>query len=269
MEKIYFWKYLINDKYEISTAETRVEIHSVINSEDFKKLGIFHLTKFFINSYDIFQIPEDIDSKIEELLQNFSIGELKRELLIYGCSLQSQFAENYNILKDDLLEDFDLEYKEFKKLLAVLRSYLFADNLKNLPTITFKTFSEGNVNIKNFFVIKDIYEAICEGFDLKKENFEERSRNLLEMTNRIKVEKYSEKVKVDFIRCLYDFLTSLGFENVNALKFIGVFFKLFQIQLNNNEDELEIYDNLEDNLKSIDLKNLTHYIKRPPNFSYY
>jgi len=262
MDRIYNWKNFSNNQYEVY-LEGDLKLFEMPNHELIDS-NVYPLCKSFLNSYKGFEMPSQMELKLDELFEKFNLIEEKSTFLALGCSLQQNFSDNYQIEKDDLLTDFDLEFKDFKNLLDVLEKYLFAENLKNLPEVTFRTIREGNIQIKNFFVKWDIYEALCNGFDLTKENFQVRSQELLDMTNNIIVDRYPEKVKVDFIQGIFRYLSQKEFTRANALRFIGVFFKFFQIEINNKEEEFLIFDSLEDNIKSINIKNLYHYITRPP-----
>ncbi len=270
MGRLYQWKNFSNDKFvDIVLEETDLNVHAVSNEININAT-ILPLCNSFLKKYNSFQIPVDIESKLDELFLKFDLNEFKPQILIIGCALQYSYSNNFGITQTELQKDFDSNFKDFKEFLKILKGYLFSENLKRLPDVSFKTLTNGTTNIKNFFVKWDIYDALCCSFDLTKENFEERSQVLLKMTNKVIFDKYPEKVKVDFIQNIFKYLVDNEIlKRVDALRFIGVFFKLFQVKINNNESELEIYDTLEDNINSIDSKNLNHYITRPPKLFHY
>lgn len=270
MGRVYHWRNFTDNKYiDLVDEETEINIHTISDEINFDA-NFLPLCNYFLKKYNSFQIPKDIESKLDELFLKYNIINLKPNMLLIGCALQYSYSINFGITKDELLEDFDSTSKDFKELLKTLKEYLFSENLKRLPDVSFKTLTNGTINIKNFFVKWDIYDALCDSFDLTKENFEERSQDLLKMTNKVILDKYPEKVKVDFIQNIFKYLVENKIlKRADTLIFIGVFFKLFQVKVNNNESELEIYDTLEDNINSIDPKNLNHYITRPPKLFHY
>ncbi|UGU14258.1 hypothetical protein LS482_11090 [Sinomicrobium kalidii] len=271
MDRLYHWRNFVNNKYvALEGNDSSINLHTIPHEVNSGTI-IYPLCKTFLKTYKTFQIPTHIEEKLDELLERFNTPHLKSPLLIFGCALQESYSDNFDIPKDDLLKDFDVESKDFKTLLGILRNYLFAENRKHLPDVSFKTFTEGTTTIKNFFVKHDIYDALCHSFNLKKENFEERSQELLAMTNQIMVDKYPEKVKVDFIQALFNYIgTETELTKSDILKLIGVFFTLFQVKVSNSKDtEFYIHNYLEDNIKSVDLKNLNHYITRPPILFHY
>lgn len=168
-----------------------------------------------------------------------------------------------------MLNDFNNQYLEFRELLEKLQTYLFNDNKNNLPDISFKPFTEPTITLKNFFVKLDIYDALCKGFGLTKENFEQRSNELLE-PNKLKIDKFAEKVKFDFFHILYEYLIQeKELKRADALKFIGNYFLFFQIRIKKDSTEIELYQDINDNLEDSDIKNLNHYLTRPPKFHHF
>lgn len=269
MDRVYNWKNFVDNRYEdFSGEDSDLKLHELSGTEsmDFE---LYSLCKSFIVSYDGLKIPTQIEVKLDELLLKFNLFEQKASFLVIGCALQYNYSNNFEIEIDDLLKDFDSDFKDFKSLLKILEMYLFANNLKHLPEVSFKTFNEGSFNVKNFFVKWRMYGALCDGFGLTKENYEKRSHELLNMTNRAIVDKYPEKVKVDFIKGIYKYLIEGEFKRANALRFIGVFFKFFQVEINNKGTEFYIYDSLEDNVKSININNLYFYITRERKLFHY
>lgn len=268
MDRVYNWKNFVDNRYEdFSGEDSDLKLHELSGTESMDS-ELYSLCKSFIVSYDGLKIPTQIEVKLDELLLEFDLAEQKSSFLVIGCALQLSFSDSFEIEVGGLMKDFDSEFKDFKELLKVLKMYLFADNLKQLPDVTFKTLKEGNFYVKNFFVKWDIYFALCSGFGLNKENFETRSQELLNMTNKSIVDRYPEKVKVDFIQSIFNYLSEKSFNRADALRFIGVFFKFFQIEVNKAKEFL-IYDSLELNISSIDIKNLYHYISRPPKLFHY
>jgi len=266
--RIYNWRSFTSNKYE-EVLGISASLHEVVN--DFPDNSISYLlSKNFIAEYKYFQIPSTIEVLLDELFLFYNLTEQKSQLIKVGISMQMNYSDNYSLVKDDLLEDFDIEYKDFRKLLEVLKDYLFSENLKRLPEISFKPITKKTTSIKNFFVKWDIYQVLCNGFDLTKDNFEKRSQELLNKTNRVIVNNYSEKVKVDFIQGIYNHLkNSTELSRADILRFIGVFFRLFQVKINNKDSYFEIYNSLRANIESVDLKNLNHYLTRPPKLYHY
>lgn len=251
MDRIYHWKNFVENSFaEVEESINTISKYSIPTNFD-QEFTIYPLCSFFIKSYDSFHIPNTIEEKLNELLEKFDTTELNPELLILGCALQHSYSENYEIVNEDdeLLKEFDESKKEFKKLLKVLNNYLNSNDYKDLPNITFRPLIGEAKQIKNSFVKWDIYDAICNGFDLNKRNFEARSKELLAMNNQVQVKKYCEKVKVDFINGLYNYIDiKAELKRADKLRFVGVFLKLFQVKINNSsDDEFELYESLEDN----------------------
>lgn len=268
--ELYHWKYFTNNKFEVSS-----DLDSTINNYNISydvilDTPFYEFCKSFTIGYTSFEIPSGIESKLDELLVKYNQEDLKPLLLITGIALQKAYSDNFEFdKKDDLLNDFNNQYLEFRELLEKLQTYLFNDNKNNLPDISFKPFTEPTITLKNFFVKLDIYDALCKGFGLTKENFEQRSNELLE-PNKLKIDKFAEKVKFDFFHILYEYLIQeKELKRADALKFIGNYFLFFQIRIKKDSTEIELYQDINDNLEDSDIKNLNHYLTRPPKFHHF
>lgn len=270
--KVYNWRKFTNNKFmSLVGSEENVNEYNLAE-QIVPESPFYEFSKVFITEYRSFRMPSNIESKLDELLAIHNLSDLKRVFLITGVSLQKQYLDDFDVNKDDLLNDFDVQYKELQELLVVLKNYLFADkyDLNSSPNITFKPLTSKTVTIKNFFVKIDIYETLCLGYSLTKENFEERSKEIMEATNRLKVDRYSEKVKFDFFHILYKYLTEeRSLQRADALRFIGNYFLFFQIRIKSTSTEIELYEDIKDNLEDSDIKNLNHYLTRLPKLYHF
>jgi hypothetical protein len=198
------------------------------------------------------------------LLAEYNLGD-KEQLLTLGCSLQELYSNNYNAHYDDLSKDFDAYHEEYVYLLEALEKYLFAPNKAPLDSIAFKMKSQHpSVFIKNFFVLDDVYKAVCIGLDITVDNFETRKKELIGVPNKVKFFRYDSQIKKDFIKRFYEFVEPIVGSESTSLKVVGTFLHVFEIPSNNKEFDgyIELYEDLNEQLKSIDIKNLRHALTR-------
>lgn len=240
-------------EYDVTT---RIELSTELN----------HLTSPFNKSFSLAVIPIEMDSLLEELLREFNLLIYKPQFLIIGFSLQKIYSDNFNIQKDNLSSDFENENEDYLKLLDILREYLFAQDKNHLHSISFKYNTGITQPIKNFFAVDTIYEAMCIGLDINKENFDERKIDLLSKCNNYKVEKYPEKIKTEFIQAIYNYIKPSFDTDNTSLRFIGCFLNIFQVPSNNKEHEINNNQSIAEMLSSLALTNLRHYINRPPSY---
>jgi len=226
------------------------------------------IVKPFFAHYKTAQIPPFNKRLLIDLLALNSLDISLDEFITIGCALQSQWNDGLRMYEDDdLLNDFDLEKENYKSFLDILEKFLFAENHKDLHSVSFKFNSTGTIKVNNFFVLRDLYESICLGYDINKDNFQERKVEILSMANQVKLPKLAEKIKTDYAKALYCVLESKFSKDADILRFIGVFFHVFQVPTNNNAQTREIlFDDISSTLGSIDIKNLRHYIVGRPSF---
>ncbi len=213
-------------------------------------------------NYTQFSLPKNIFRLLTELLEECELSEYLfdfTKVLAISQKLYYQKAEHLE-KSDKLSEDFLNLTKDLSELFEGLKQFLFSDNKSYLKSVYFKN-KTNSYSIGNFFVISDIYSSIIDYYGFTQENFEERKAELLDAEDVSHLINDSELFKTKLIKYLFNVLLDKEFKKSQALRFIGVFLHLSQIQSNNNQ-ELLIYQNLSDNLKSIDLKNLNHYIVR-------
>lgn len=260
---IYYWKEFVNAEYRDIELIQQSEIPNL----EFRAINEnIDLSGFsFSKPIKTISLPQQIKNKFEQLFCKYQISEFSNQLISFGAVLQSTYINNIHDTDDPLLRDFDLESKELEKLLDCLENFIFEKNRKDLYSIQFTFQRNKPISLKNYFVVSDIYSAICQGFDISKENFAERKIELLSKTNQFKVHLHSEYTKSVGIQFLFEILN----ENIkinSKLRFVGAFLSLCFITTNNKNLEFNNSSNLEDLLKSIDLHNLNHYIKRPKNY---
>lgn len=255
----YNWKNYTNNNLELADLPSnQFSVCDVI----FENLPdeIKKLIKPFCLEYQTIKIPNFNKNLLAELLQLNTLDYSLDEFITIGCSLQYQFDFAFNINEDEaLLTDFDAEKTDYKSLLNILERFLFAENHKDLHSIMFKFNQSDTTKINNFFIVRDVFEAICIGYGINKDNFQERKAEILAMTNQVILSKSAEKVKVDYAQILY-FLIELNFsKEADILRFLGTLFHIFQVPTNKNSP-IELYDEISETMKSIDIKNFIHYI---------
>jgi hypothetical protein len=260
----YIWKKFEDDSYKtISVDSVETLEHSTTELSMFEgKLN--SSSKTFQKLHQVIAIPKVNDLVLNNLLAEYNLGN-KEQLLTLGCSLQELYSSHYNAHYDDLSKDFDAYNEEYVNLLEAIEKYLFAPKKAPLDSIAFKMkHPHPSVSIKNFFVLDDVYEAICIGFDITGDNFETRKKELIGVPNKIKFFRYDSQIKKDFIKSFYEFVEPIVGSKSIALKVIGTFLHIFEIPSNNKEFDgnIELYIDINEQLKSIDIKNLRHALTR-------
>lgn len=213
-------------------------------------------------NYTLFSLPQNIFRLLTELLEEYELSEYLPDftkVLAISQKLYNQKAEHLE-KSDQLSEDFLDLTKDLSELFDILKQYLISDNKSYIKSVYFKNKTK-SYSIGNFFVVSDIYSSIVEYYGFTKENFKERKAELLDAEDISHLINDSELFKTKLIRYLFNILFDKEFNKSETLRFIGLFLHLSQIKSNNNQ-EILIYQNLSDNLESIDIKNLNHYIVR-------
>ncbi len=264
METIYHWNDFVDGEFQIN-SDPDIEVLSLDKDFQVNEL-LYPLYSFFLRNYSHFKLPPSIYSKLRLLLREFNLEAFQNELIIFGLALQSKFKDSFAIEEDAVLAEFNTEAKDMEKLLKVLKKYIFTKNNLNLPKISFTPFNSKTISIDNGLLVNDILKSLCIQFELNASNFEQRSEELLMLTKKVIPSKFDEKVKVDYIKALFEFTQrNLEINESNSLKLIGVFFNLFQIPLNKKNPEILIFEDLQDCINDVDVKALKHYISRPPS----
>ncbi|RXM44906.1 hypothetical protein [Flavobacterium sp. YO12] len=258
---LYKWKNFADD----SQYSTRTIEECELNFRDLPT-EIDSIVKPFFKHYQTTEIPTFNKKLLVDLLALNHLDISLEQFITIGCALQVQWNSALTIYEDDdLVKDFDLEKESYEALFDVLEKFLFAENHKDLHSLSFKFLFSGITTVNNFFVLRDLYEAICLGYGINKENFEERKIEILSMTNRVKLSKLGEKIKTDYARALYDNIESKFSKDSDILRFIGAFFHIFQVPTNNSQTRELLYDDISGTLKSIDIKNFRHYLANRPS----
>jgi hypothetical protein len=268
-ENKYIWSNLKKGAYSQITSDITSEVYNTI---PFKNIVISDeaLILNFYKSYTKIIIPKEIESLLKSLLSKYGLTEYFNEFIVLSCASQKSFIDNMDTkeeMKNDvLLQDFNNTKKDYTEFLKIIEMYLFSGTKNNIHTISFKPYSSPTVPIKNFFVLNDIYDAICKGLGITKENFSERKEKILNLANNIPVNLYSEMVKTSIVTSLYRFILKCGNKKSDSLRFVGCFLHISQIPTNSKEIDFFLDDDIAFLLKSIDIKNLSHYINRPKKF---
>ncbi len=256
---LYNWENIINNNFEL----VNTSIHEVIEFEiTFENLSdeIKALIKPFCLNYQTTQIPVFNKNQLEGLLRLNNVDVSLEEFITIGCSLQYQYILGLQMNQmSDLVNDFDEEKKDYESFLNIIERFLFSDNHRNLHSILFKYNLNQTTKINNFFIVRDIYESICIGYGINKDNFHERKAQILSMTNQILLSKLGEKIKTDYAQKLYYLIEPKFSKDADIFRYIGAFFHIFQVPTNRNQP-IELYDDISETLKSIDIKNFRHYI---------
>jgi hypothetical protein len=258
---LYKWKNFAGD----SQYGTRTIEECELNFHDLPT-EIDSIVKPFFRHYQTAEMPTFNKRLLVDLLALNRLDISLEQFITIGCALQAQWNSALTIYEDDdLVKDFDLEKENYEVLFDVLEKFLFTENHKDLHSLSFKSLSNGTTTIKNFFILRDLYEAICLGYGISKENFEERKAEILSMTNHVKLSKQGEKIKTDYARALYNTIESKFTKEADRLRFIGTFFHIFQVPTNNSQTRDLLYDDISGTLKSIDIKNFRHYLTNRPS----
>ncbi|TCP27978.1 hypothetical protein EV195_101137 [Tenacibaculum skagerrakense] len=136
-KKVYKWRNFTNNKFlALVGSEENNNEHNLVE-QIVPESPFYEFSKVFITEYRSFQIPSNIESKLDELLDIYNLSDIKQILLVTGVSLQKKYSDYFYVEKDDLLNDFDVQYKELQELLVVLKDYLFANtyNSNNSPLV--------------------------------------------------------------------------------------------------------------------------------------
>jgi hypothetical protein len=263
---------------------TYSKLGSDIPSEEYNTIPFKNIVisdeAFILNFYQDYKkviIPIEIETLLKSLLAKYGLSKFLEEFIILSCASQKSFIVSKGIKEDlkhnVLLQDFETSKKDYTEFLKIIKAYLFSKTKNNIHSISFKFNSSPTVPITNFFVLDDVYEAICKGFGITTENFEERKEELLNLTNKVSLSRSSEKVKTSIVTNLYEFILKGGNNHSDSLRFVGCFLHISQIPSNTSEREkererdIDLDNNIDSFLKSIEIKNLNHYIKRQKKFN--
>lgn len=236
---------------------------------------LFFDIKTFPLSYPEIIVPEEVSTILDDLLDTFSLKKFKPEFLTLICATQNSYIF-YKRNLDGTELDFQNEKIDFRKLLNVLGKYLLAEDRSILQsisfkynTINFKDEPQDNIPIKNFFVIDEIYSALCNAYGLTKENFITRSEKLLLKVNDFDFETASENIKYCISKMLFNFVNNGKINQSNALRFVNSFLYLSQIKANNNNPSnyIEFSAYVYYKIENDDIKNMRQFLLREKDFT--
>lgn len=210
-----------------------------------------------------FSIPSNILKLLGELVKLYNLEIFSSDFItLLAFTQNTYFNENEHLsIINSMDEDYLNLSKNLSSLFDILEEYLFSNNYNYLKSIYFKNKNGNNLTVDNFFVVQDIYSSIIHYYGFNKDNFSSKRMQILEDESTVQFKNTSESYKKQFIKRLYSFLIDQNLKKSDSLRFIGVFLHFAQIQ-SNNKYPIEIYDNLKENIESIDLKNLYNYISR-------
>ncbi|MCF6308657.1 MAG: hypothetical protein L3J09_12000 [Flavobacteriaceae bacterium] len=241
------------------------------DKDDYKAIEIVELNLFNHNLEEYFKYFSSKHNKthfsskkyqiLEELLIKYSLEEKLCSMISFICSLNYTYTL-FNGIKVDsakLLGDFQNEKKDLEILLDLIEDYLGDKNKKGIDSLLFKF--NPTVTINNYFVIKQLLDAAIIGMEITKDNFQTRKKELLDNCGSFNYKKGRRYVLSTIIKPFYEYLTDLGSNQSDALKFIGVILHLSDIRSNKNEP-IELFDSLSDNLDDIEIKNLRIFFTR-------
>lgn len=253
---IYYYHKLINDTYKISDDNS---LSFPLKEIVLLKSSLWEEDKF---NFEYFNLPSKIKNLFDDLIIEYKLLDLSEDLIKIVAITQNLYISNsQNIEKIDTLSDnfINLE-KDLSKLFDSIEKYLFSKSKTYLKSIRFNTNKDG-FTIDNFFIVSDIYEAIIDYYNFTEENFHTRKQEILNSHNTFQLKNNGKSTKTNIVRVLHDFLSERDFNQSDSLRFIGTFLHLAQIQSNDDAFDIEIYDDIETNLKGIDIKDLRHYLK--------
>ncbi|MBK0369801.1 hypothetical protein [Flavobacterium agrisoli] len=258
---LYKWKKFGASNNEAELYNSADMVTYELSFENFSD-EVKSLTKSFSLNYKNAEIPKFNNRLLIDLMARHDLSVTIEEFVTIGCALQYQWMMNSKLYEkdDELLNDFDKLKKGYKSLFDILEKFLFADNQIDLHSISFKFNSSGTTKVNNFFVLKELYDAMCLGYGINKDNFHKRKGEILSSTNQVILSKLGEKTKYDYAQVLYHALRDEFSKDADALKFIGAFFHIFQVPTNNSHTRDLLYKDITETLEIIDIKNFRHYI---------
>lgn len=265
---IYKWKQFsgINEDYINLGKGIPVEKYPVSNIYLLTK-DLSEFAKPFIKTYSELYVPSYNESLLKSFLNEIGFQDEINSFRILGCSIQEKYALDYNYQLNNGNQDRDKDFGSYKKdyssFLDWLGKYLEEDK-DAFKNILFRN-TEGNLSIKNTFLIDDVYGILNSHFSLSKENFEVRKEEIIKEVSSFKVDKSTERIKKKFILCLYQFFNSKFTIKTQCLRYVGVILHIFSVPTNNSDGYIELSDNINDLMESVDVNNLLHYITRSTN----
>lgn len=257
----YIYQELINNTYIPITKGTTIELKPLDNKFKVRGRNYFPFCSVLIS-------PKII-SLLQKLLSEYKLSDSIDDFISLLVYCQHHFVSSIKKELKEISNDFIHQDKDLEDLMIVLKDYLFATDRHYINSISFKFMGNRKaVTIDNFFIVDDIYRAVISDFGLTKENFEERSQELISQLtikneNAYSIKKSAEWFKTKVINKIYSYLIDNDFNQSQGLRFTGAFLTLCQIKSNNNDEELYIHDSLTDIINDVDIKNLLHYITRP------
>ncbi|SNQ43832.1 hypothetical protein [Cellulophaga lytica] len=253
----------VNQKYELSTESTNLISYPVNEISLDSNFGT--LFSSFCNSFENLTIPNLNDNALNALVRYIGKEDKLESFRILGCALQQQFSNDYNEIWGKSGYDFSNHNKDFNSLLDFLEKYLNSKDKSGYSSILFKN-DISNESLQNSFVIDEVYNAICQGFNLTKDNFKVKKEKILKRTNSFDLEKNAERFKWDFIKGLYVYLKRLIASENECLKLIGVFLHIFSIPYKLKPEVIDITADNETLMSLVDYQYIRNNLTRDRNF---
>jgi len=244
MEKTYRWQIVEDKKYKQEDLHSLVSFHFTECNVDFLKTFIAPEDYAgFKNQYTGFTISNPSKSRIDSLITEFNLKVNNADFYLLSAFIQYRFINALKTadvdLKPPLMEDFQNERKDFNILLKVLEDYLNGHGNHKLHSILLK--GEKPSKISNNFVIRDMLRILSEHYGLTKENFETRSKELLNQKNPTKLKHISDAFKYKISHSLLDYISSVTNtpkKTAKSLHFALSFLHNSQIPLNKEKFEI-------------------------------
>lgn len=260
----YIFKELRDDTY-IQYPVEKLELIELPSSFLFSELFANYESLKFARA----KIPKDLLALMGELLMKYDLTSKRGDFLALLTYFQYQYCSLLELFggEVELLNDFVSESQDLDSMKKLFIKYLFETDKNKQPTnnhlnsITFSYKKGDSITIGNIFHVKDIYEAIISSYNIDRSNFEDSfKKNVVEHTSSL-TRKQPEVLKKKIIKSIANYLESKSYSQSKSLRFAGAFLHLAQVKSNNRE-EFEIYDSIDEILKSIDIKNLRNACKR-------
>lgn len=252
-----------NQKYELSIERTNLVSYHV--NEVSLDSNFDTLFSSFCNSFENLTIPNLNDNALNAFVTHIGKEDKRDSFRVLGCALQKQFSDDYNEIWGESGYDFSNHKKDFNSLLDFLEKYLNSKDKSGYSGILFKN-KVANESLKNSFVVDEVYSAICQGFNLTKDNFEVRKEEIIKRTNSFDLEKNAERFKWDFIKRLYKYFNGFISSENESIKLIGVFLHIFSVPYKLRPEPIEISTDINNLVEIVDYQYIRNNILRDRTF---
>ena len=254
----YTFKFLIGDQYADQTdnlVSFYLDVKQVAENWTFIKIS--DIEKAYLSQSTL--------HNFETLLVHYKLCHLKDLLINIAVNLQFAFITNEEIYDDKIIDDFVREDSEYKKLLNIIEEYLFnTDNKLQSISVNFSKKTIPTALFKNEYLLDEIMLLIINNLGITKDNFFQRRDEILIGMTHVRKGYGGEFIRSEFVSNFFNFLQkSIPYESAaELLRFIGCFLHICEIPYHSIVSEIQI-NSIDDELKSIDIQYMKHYIHRP------